>query len=263
MPSNPPIDVNDEAVQCPYECKFPPGFSDFSLVTKGDAIQGAHNVYSGMIIGGELSNPFPTKGVVVNAHRGKSFVKTKGNLGNNYNFNNEGVTYGANLEDNMNYEWLEFLARNIQSSESGNFKVVVFTSGGTFSNNNLRNDMQGEDNGNTLAVFNTPDTVVLTKDKYDRQWGASVLAPFSRVEVKDDAGFVDGFVVAKEFVTTGGNANQLQLHGDSFKGDLVCPTDYCAPEVEVCEVSPADVRINVDADDEISKTHCSLPLSVD
>ena len=63
------------------------------------------------------------------------------------------------------------------------------TSGGTFNTYNFRNGGQGSDNGNTLVIFNTPDAVILDKTSDGRQFGPSVLAPFSKVTLKGDADF--------------------------------------------------------------------------
>ena len=82
-----------------------------------------------------------------------------------------------------------------------------------------------EDDGKTVIVFNTQDNVILNRTSDGRGFGPSVIAPFSRVEVLGETGHVDGFIVAKSFVTTGSEATSLRLHGDAYMGAWECPTD--------------------------------------
>ena len=112
----------------------------------------------------------------------------------------------------------------LKSSSSGRYKVVVMTKGGTYNMYDFRRQgWQGEDNGKTLVVFNTQDDVAVTKTRDGRQFGPSILAPFSRVTVKGEAGYVDGSIIAKSLGgNPGRNAGSLQLHGDFFKGKLEC-----------------------------------------
>jgi hypothetical protein len=55
-----------------------------------------------------------------------------------------------------------------------------------------------------------------------------VIAPFSRVELDSDAGYLDGFVVADTFATTGSNPSSLQIHGDYFTGECSCKSEPTA-----------------------------------
>jgi hypothetical protein len=84
----------------------------------------------------------------------------------------------------------------------------------------FNNGGQGEDNGNTVVIFNTSQDVFITKTSDGRQFGPSIIAPFAKVSVSGEAGYVDGFVVAKTFETTGGSQGSLQLHGDTYSGPL-------------------------------------------
>jgi hypothetical protein len=89
----------------------------------------------------------------------------------------------------------------------------------------VRMGKTGEDNGKTLVVFNTADDIILTKTQSGRQFGPFVLAPFSKVTILGDAGFVDGWIVAKTLtVKEGGDtvATSLQLHGDFYNGGFTC-----------------------------------------
>jgi len=64
----------------------------------------------------------------------------------------------------------------------------------------------------------------LTKTTDGRQFGPSVLAPFSKVTLKNSAGFIDGAVIAKEFTTVAESSlgTALQLHGDIYDGAIEC-----------------------------------------
>ena len=108
---------------------------------------------------------------------------------------------------------------------STGYKVVVLDYGGTFDLYDFNNGGQGEDNGKTLIIFKTSQKVILTKTPDGRQFGPSVIAPFATVELEGDAGFLDGFVVAKNFATTGSNMGNLQIHGDHYTGPIYCNTE--------------------------------------
>lgn len=78
---------------------------------------------------------------------------------------------------------------------------------------------QGENNGQTLVVFTfTEPNICIEKTNSGRQFGPSILAPFAKVIVRD-AGYVDGLVIAREFVT---RFTLNQLHGDFYKGPIEC-----------------------------------------
>jgi hypothetical protein len=93
---------------------------------------------------------------------------------------------------------------------------------------------QREDIGNTIVFFNTCEDIIITKSSLDRQVGPSIVAPFVMVIVLGDAGYVDGFIVAKTLVTSG--KNQLQIHGYNFPGGtLAC----CNPVIPTsCNPQP-------------------------
>lgn len=127
------------------------------------------------------------------------------------------------------FPWSQFewLAANLVSDTSGGYIVKVFNKGGTYSMDDCRYNGQGEDNGKTLCVFNTNEDVVLTKTSSGRQFGPSVLAPFSVVTLDGSAGYLDGCVVAKEFGPSSAkpvvsNPDALQMHGDCYSGPFKC-----------------------------------------
>ena len=56
-----------------------------------------------------------------------------------------------------------------------------------------------------------------------RQFGPTVLAPFSTVIVDGEAGFVDGSIIARQLRSgSGSTAGQLHLGGDFYRGPLSC-----------------------------------------
>jgi len=204
-----------------YQCPLPEVSKQFSAIIKDDMDSAAHNVYRGVAVGGVFKNTQkPNDSIVVG---GESFV---GSIQTpiRVNWNNGGVNTGATLEDaGVDWSYFEYMAKNTFSTTRNGYKIVRETSGGTFTTYSFNNGGQGEDNGKTIVFFDTTDRVTLTKTSDGRQFGPTVIAPFSEVWVHGNAGFVDGLIVAKSLVTQGGNPGQLQLHGDYFKGtDLPC-----------------------------------------
>jgi len=208
-----------------YECIWPKDFmKDYSAITSGNLISAAHSVYKNLAVGGTLVNPS-------NAHVSISGKVYYHNLINKrMNFNGGKYQIDDLLDIEIDFQQYEWLARNIKSSNINGKKVVVKETGndgsgrgGCYNLYDFRNGGQGEDNGNTLVVFNTDDDICLTKTNDGRQFGPSVLAPFSKVTLVD-AGFIDGIVIAKEFTTVSGGrtGSELQLHGDAYKGEIQC-----------------------------------------
>jgi hypothetical protein len=57
------------------------------------------------------------------------------------------------------------------------------TRGGTYNLHDFVPGGQREDNGKTLVIFNTSEAVTLIKTYDNRQFGPSVIAPFSKVTI--------------------------------------------------------------------------------
>jgi len=211
----------EEIADAASQCVWPK--EKYSAITKGDMTSAAHNVYQNIAVGGKLTNPS-------NAHvaiNGKVYYGKSWN--GKFNFNG-GIKKINGLEDiDIDFAHYEWLARNMKSSDINGKKVIVKTTGKDGSQNgcydlyDFRQFGQGYDNGNTLVVFNTKDPICLTKTKDGRQFGPSVLAPFSKVTLTN-AGFIDGVVIAKEFTTVRGSnlGTNLQLHGKTFNGEIEC-----------------------------------------
>ena len=68
-----------------------------------------------------------------------------------------------------------------------------------------------------LAVFTGTGTVTLSSGN-GRQFGPSVLAPYADVVVDERAGYVDGFIVAKNLGCSGQNSGQLRT-GCEWRGE--------------------------------------------
>jgi len=204
-----------------YECAWPR--AQFSAITKGDLTSAAHNVYKALGVGGALRNPSSSHSTI----DGKVY-HFKGFEGRfNFNKGTEKINDWDDIPiDYAQYQWL---ARNMKSSDINGKKVIVKTTGKDGSRNgcydlyDFRPGGQGYDNGNTLVVFNTNDDICLTGTTDGRQFGPSVLAPFSKVTLTR-AGFIDGIVIAKSFTTVSGSnlGSDLQLHGVNYNGSIEC-----------------------------------------
>ena len=118
--------------------------------------------------------------------------------GANFNFN-AGVSWSQG--SSFDFSEFEVLALRMLDYTDSTYTVRVVNQGGEYSSvgasaswydlYDFRWGGQGEDNGYTLAVFTGEGTVCLKKYQ-GRQFGPSVLAPFARVVVDGDVGYVDG-----------------------------------------------------------------------
>lgn len=121
----------------------------------------------------------------------------------------------------VDWSQLEYLATTLQPVYDGNGQVHIVCKGGaySFSDFSCRRGGGTECPYNTnapggrnfLIVFNTEDDVYITGDQDARQFFASILAPFSAVTVSGDAGFIDGFVVAKSYREVGSGDVSTQV----------------------------------------------------
>lgn len=198
------------------QCALPPEVTKYSLITKYNAHVGAHNIQHGFVIGGNLSDASPTEHARVFTH---SFIGDQV-FGDTWNF--EGGKDYRPINDVLNWSHLEDVARRAVSDACGPHKVVVMNEGGEYNTYHFRFLGTGEDHGQTLVIFNTTEDIVLDSTQDGRQFGPSVLAPFSKVTLKDSAGYLDGYVIAREFNTTGKQAGQLQMHGNAYNGRIFC-----------------------------------------
>ena len=75
---------------------------------------------------------------------------------------NGGVNKEADLSSVIDFKHFEWLAQHAESGESNGKKVVVLTKGGTFDTYSFNQGGQGENNDNTLVIFNACDKVILS-----------------------------------------------------------------------------------------------------
>jgi hypothetical protein len=200
--------------------------TNWAVITRDDAVIHAHETYSNIAVGGDLIDGTPTATGNIG---GMAYVGGTVKDGR-FNFCTKGAEFGCvssseaefkSLSEVVDFEHFEWLAQHLDSSSNGDYRVVVKTSGGTFSTEDF-NALSEEDNGSTLAVFNTDEDVHINMKTNGRKFGPSILAPFSKVIVNGDVGFIDGFVVAKSLDGDGSNLGGLQLHGDGYSGPLEC-----------------------------------------
>jgi len=87
-----------------YPCPYPPNTEKFSAIVLGDMASAAHNIYSGVAVGGEYSNPVSsTQSVAVD---GKSYV---GSIKSPITINwNKGVVEGADLKKDAGIDFSYF-----------------------------------------------------------------------------------------------------------------------------------------------------------
>ena len=181
----------------------------------------AHDTYLGIAVGGHVSktgcgqNPCTSSNIDKGTY-GSYVVSVQQYPPVSINWNGGGLKYISNLSEVLDFSQFEWLAQNIKDN-SNNGKVKVVTNGGNV-------DMcqfsftEECDNGERMIVFNTNEDVTLNSCAGNgRKFGPSVLAPFSKVTLNSD--FIDGFVVAREFISN--NSNQ-QCHGDVYTGPLEC-----------------------------------------
>jgi hypothetical protein len=106
-----------------YTCQLPAGFSKFSVITKGDATISAHNVYSGVAIGGTLSNPQGTSMVIGSQRQEKSFMdRVAQHCGMIFK---GGKQIGAHLDTVIDFGHFEWLAQNAEGSSKDGKTVIV------------------------------------------------------------------------------------------------------------------------------------------
>jgi hypothetical protein len=239
-------------------CDWPDNASNFALITLEDATSAAKNIYNGIAVGGTFTESSTDgQNTVIN---GMSYY---GNLQDGLDIKfNQGDKQITSLSDiPLDFSQFEWLAQNIQqgSFASPDYSIFVRTQGGQGSGSNgcyslfdFIPDGQPNTGRANLVVFNTNDDICITKTSpHDRQFGPTILAPFSQVTVMGDTGFVNGAIIAKSFVTQGVNDRQLHLEGKLYQGPLNCdgrgdpnpdpePNDPDTPETTPMPVQSPD-----------------------
>lgn len=190
----------------------------------------AHNVYKPIAVGGVFSDATPSASAVVGGH---SLVGSI-NGPNRVHWVN-GVTKGGFFPFDFSI-FVRLANEFVSETYSNGYSIVVRDQGATpitvdsasvlGAEPNLRGVPQGEDNGRTLLVFQGPGTVTLvgtgatSRAVAGRQFGPTVFAPSAHVIVDGSSGFVDGSIIARSLSYSGGNAQQVQVHGNCYHGPL-------------------------------------------
>lgn len=209
----------------------------------------AHNVYKPIAVGGVFTDATPSSSAVVGGH---SLV---GSITESHRVHwTNGVTVGGLFPFDFSI-FVEMLNLFETKTYANGYSVVVFDQGAApFTVDTAkvlgaepakRGVPQGEDNGKTLVVFQGtgPVTLVGTGNTHNsvsgRQFGPTVLAPSAHVIVDGSSGFVDGSIIAESLSYSGGNAQQVQLHGQCYNGPL--PFLVGAP-VSAAMIVPSETR---------------------
>ena len=212
-----------------YECVWPSGTSDFTLITKEDATTASHSHYSKVAVGGTMTDGAPGQSATFT---GKLYY---GSITSGYNFETNGGKMKINSlsEIPVDFDHLEWLATNIEADNTNVFVIEnsqnscydIFDFAGP--------DAQAEDGYKYLVVVRASvSSICFSKRQNGRSFAPNVLAPFSEVTLMGEAGFIDGTVIAKSFKTAGSNAESLQMHGDFYTGPISCPGDVQVESIQ-------------------------------
>jgi len=192
-----------------------------------DAHIAAKLVYSGVLVGGGLYDATPDEDTFVNSNVTNgpprmTWAKWK-DEGGKWNFTG-GIKTGMKFHDwkkQVGFYWSDFewLAKHLKTCNHNDCQVKVFYKGGTYDTYDMPGASAGFDKGKHMMVFNTKEDIVLTKTRDGKRFGPTVLAPFSNVTLKGNAGFIDGPVIARTFFSDG---KELEMHGDCYRGELDC-----------------------------------------
>jgi len=182
-----------------------------------NAVVSSHSHYKAFAIGGTLYDGTPTEQATVG---GYSYVfEPSGDvLRNRFHFQG-GVSYRQPIP----FDWSAFeqLARTIQPLDAPSYhRIFVLCAGGYYTVSSLYNvesQLAGASGYNVLVVFNTDQEITIGSSWQGRPFVASILAPFSHVTIDDNAGYVDGFIVAKS-LAMGRKGGPVQMHGRCFSG---------------------------------------------
>lgn len=195
-----------------------------------DATLSAHSFYTGIAVGGHLTDGSPRADATVGGH---SWVGSH-DSGLRVNWN-RGVSYVGSNEGYPFADWSAFenLARSLVAGRfARGYRIHVVDQGGGADGSHFdlrdfvtHNAAQGENNGKDLVVFTGSAPVHLRGSADGRQFGPSVLAPFAEVVLHGDAGFIDGIVIARS-LSDNGRAQGLQMHGDGYDGPLTCVSSH-------------------------------------
>ena len=199
-----------------------PALCGHSLVVLGDAKVSSHTHDGAMVVGGSLTDGTPHESATVS---GDSFVRS---FNGPHRFQFDGtLTTGSAAPFPFDWRELEFMARSVEELQDpeprdGQPQIHVRCSGGHVNLYDFYGSyVSGRSGFNGLVVFNTEEDVTIDGNSYGRPFAASILAPFSHVTILKEAGYVDGFVVAKS-LDMDQDAGSLQVHAHCYSGPLGC-----------------------------------------
>jgi hypothetical protein len=178
-----------------------------------------------MYVGGKYSNP-GTASIAINGpvYYGNTEEPSY------TNFNGGKTELSTMKTPPVDFGYYEWLATHVVSGIYNNgYQIIVISKpkGSCYDMYDfLGTDAQGENNGKTLIVFTFSDNICITKTYDGRQFGPSILAPFSEVTLTN-AGYIDGIIIAKSFTTVmaGNIGSEQQLHGKVYSGPISCTVD--------------------------------------
>jgi len=215
-------------------CGWPINTEYYSVITRDNATIHSNTVRKGLAVGGFLIDGTPTEcGEVMNMS-----IIAETFIGERWNFT-ELCIVGQPLSSKIYWPQMEFLAMNAEPNDyPGDYKVVVFNTGGTYSTDSFYTP--GLDAGTpsglkTLVVFNTAMDIVLDASATNEPFLATVLAPFSLVTMMARTDRIDGTIIAREFggltIVTEPEAEigKTTLVGDLYDGPITCTEAWTPP----------------------------------
>lgn len=203
-----------------YDCAIPSTLSSYSFISSGDAEISAKSIDSGVAVGLIFQQILPEHTIDVN---GMAYVRDM--QADNVHWNG-GLRIGNAVDSAIDFQQFIFLAEMAVDHFTDNEMVFVFTTGGgtCWSNDDFGGARVSP---NTLVIFNTWQDVCLTQSSDGSTFVPTVIAPFSRVDVQQEIGAVNGTIVARDLVTTGTDPAQLtalEFRGgaNAFNGTIAC-----------------------------------------
>ena len=240
-------------------CTWPLTTGECALITKEDAIVGSHSHYSGLCIGGLLTDSSPSQHGTVGA---RSFVTNIGTAAARFQWA-DGVTTGQPLP----FIWSEFetLADNIQPSSSvfvveqgGDYDGAVV---GTYSMDSFFGTINGNQynsaaasaatGANMLVVFRNRGTVRIVAGAGGRPFMGTILAPRAHVMLGASSSYVDGVVIAKSYT---GERGMDQMHAYLYTGPMMC-SNHAPPPPAPC----VDIRPTSWCQNKLASGRCNRP----
>jgi hypothetical protein len=218
-----------------FVCALPTNAAKFSLVTSGNAHVNAKEIYRALAVGGTLTNNSTSTQQSSTATRDSPYPTSYiGNLATPLKFSFHGpLLTPESIYNGVDFNRYKELARRAISSPPVPLNQIakrVFVVERTMTPPSglpcwstadfLGPNAQDSDSRNTLVIFRERGSeICLGLTPLGRKFGPTVIAPFDRVRLVDGNDFIDGGVVAREFVNVGAAA---QLHGLVYDGPIQC-----------------------------------------